>query len=470
MFLKLAKGNMKKEKMIYLPFMISTTMVVAINMIILLITLDPQMDAIGYLIGSDAALAFMIMGSVLFALFSLFFLTYAQSFLTKKRQTTYGLYHVLGMSKWDLKQMLRTEVIMLYVRAVPLGIVIGILFARVIHTSFISLLTDIPFSLQINPFAIVGVLIGFILLFLRLYAKEAKWIRKSTSLSMLKAESAGETEPKIQVFKTFVGLVLLGLGYLISLLGNQLGEPAVGMMWSIPLTAVGTYFLFVYGSVTVMKLKRANKEKYYQPKHFIAISSMLFRLKQNGAGLASNTILTATTLIILIFPIAMFVSNIDEIRDFRENFEPGVVLEATADNPVVTGGDFIALMIFLGILFGISLVLATSMAIYYKQIGEGMADKKRFETLQKLGMNGNALKDTVSSQATMVFFLPVIIGIIHAFMALPMIYGVASAYFIEIGFVPILMTFVLVSLGVSALYFGVFKVTSRIYYRMIERT
>ena len=66
---------------------------------------------------------------------------------------------------------------------------------------------------------------------------------------------------------------------------------------AIILVIIGTYCLFMAGSIVVLKILRKNKRYYYQPKHFTAVSGMIYRMKQNAAGLANICILSTGVLL-----------------------------------------------------------------------------------------------------------------------------------------------------------------------------
>ena len=64
--------------------------------------------------------------------------------------------------------------------------------------------------------------------------------------------------------------------------------------------------------------------------------------------------------------------------------------------------------LFLGMLLGAVCLFATILIIYYKQISEGYEDRRRFQIMQKIGMEERAVKRTIGSQLVMQFFLPLI--------------------------------------------------------------
>ena len=66
---------------------------------------------------------------------------------------------------------------------------------------------------------------------------------------------------------------------------------------AVILVIVGTYCLFTAGSIAFLKAMKRRKDYYYQPKHFIGVSGMLYRMKQNAVGLANICILSTMVLV-----------------------------------------------------------------------------------------------------------------------------------------------------------------------------
>ena len=83
------------------------------------------------------------------------------------------------------------------------------------------------------------------------------------------------------------GLVLLGAAYWLAV---SIRQPLTALVWffiAVVMVILATYLLFIAGSVVLCRLLQKNKRFYYQKSHFISVSSMAYRMKRNGAGLAS---------------------------------------------------------------------------------------------------------------------------------------------------------------------------------------
>ena len=77
---------------------------------------------------------------------------------------------------------------------------------------------------------------------------------------------------------------------------------------------IGTYCLFTAGSIALLKMLRKNKSYYYQLKHFIPVSGMIYRMKQNAVGLANICILSTAVIIMLSTTVSMYVGMEDLLR------------------------------------------------------------------------------------------------------------------------------------------------------------
>lgn len=94
-----------------------------------------------------------------------------------------------------------------------------------------------------------------------------------------------------------------------------------------------------------------------------------------------------------------------------------------SDN-VRSRNDFIAAyagIFFVGIILGLGFIVSTVLAIYYKQLSEGIEDKNRFKTMRQLGMTDKEAKRSISKQMSLVFFLPLIFAFVHSLFAIPII-------------------------------------------------
>ncbi|MDE7478453.1 MAG: ABC transporter permease [Lachnospiraceae bacterium] len=125
-------------------------------------------------------------------------------------------------------------------------------------------------------------------------------------------------------------------------------------------------------------------------------------------------------------------------------------------------GGFLFLGLFLGSLF----LMITVLIIYYKQISEGFEDRERFAILTKVGMSRDMVKAAINTQVRTVFFLPITVAVIHLIMAFPMLKLIMMVF--GLADTPLFVACLAVTAAVFAvIYFIVFKLTSKGYYRIV---
>lgn len=125
-----------------------------------------------------------------------------------------------------------------------------------------------------------------------IYLNSLRQIHLSKPIELLKSSNTGEREPKAKWFIAILGLVCLGVGYYMSITTQDPISALLKFFFAVILVIIGTYLLFTAGSITLLKLLKKNKRYYYKTKHFLSISSMLYRMKQNAVGLANICVLS----------------------------------------------------------------------------------------------------------------------------------------------------------------------------------
>ena len=83
-------------------------------------------------------------------------------------------------------------------------------------------------------------------------------------------------------------------------------EALIFFFIAVLMVIVATYLLLVSGSVTLCRMLRRNKRYYYQTRHFISVSAMAYRMKRNGAGMATICILCTMVLVILTSTVCLY--------------------------------------------------------------------------------------------------------------------------------------------------------------------
>ncbi len=613
------------------------------------------------MIGGDVMQQILSLGIYVITVFAVIFLFYTNSFLIKRRKREFGLFNILGMEKKHLSIVIALESMIVFLVSMVLGIGIGILLDKAFYLLIAKMLNaSIALGFYISYQSIVNSIILFLIIFVLMYLFSLIQINLSNPIELLHGDQHGEKEPKTKWLLALIGLICLGTGYYMSV---SIQDPVTAFaffMVAVILVVIGTYMLFTAGSIVILKLLRKNKRYYYKTNHFISVSNMIYRMKQNAVGLGNICILSTMVLVMLSTTISLWVGMNDIIetrfpRDItvsinsvdsnqalytiddmnyaieqagiqtedelvyrtlsvsafnqgntytfgNENMSlqdisnvvvlyfitlddynrtegtnvslaPDEVLvfpsgkqfdhktidiasntfkvkgildsikadsnysanlqnsmfvvvdsmdtlfmiddlqkQAYGDNAsyIHTSYDFIlskseemsvkeatdalianypgdttymmvdtqegnyedllslyASFLFIGIFLSFLFIMATVLIMYYKQITEGYEDKKRFEIMQKVGLNKREVKKTINSQVLTVFFLPLVVAAIHIVFAFPMIEKMLRLLYLDNTNLYIMTT--VICFGVFALvYVLIYFLTSKVYYGIVR--
>ena len=642
----------------YIPFVLSCILTIMMYYMVSSLSMNPNMMN---MIGGDVMQQILSLGIYVITVFAVIFLFYTNSFLIKRRKREFGLFNILGMEKKHLSIVIALESMIVFLVSMVLGIGIGILLDKAFYLLIAKMLNaSIALGFYISYQSIVNSIILFFIIFLLMYVFSLIQINLSNPIELLHGDQHGEKEPKTKWLLALIGLICLGTGYYMSV---SIQDPVTAFaffMVAVILVVIGTYMLFTAGSIVILKLLRKNKRYYYKTNHFISVSNMIYRMKQNAVGLGNICILSTMVLVMLSTTISLWVGMNDIIetrfpRDItvsinsvdsnqalytiddmnyaieqagiqtedelvyrtlsvsafnqgntytfgNENMSlqdisnvvvlyfitlddynrtegtnvslaPDEVLvfpsgkqfdhktidiasntfkvkgildsikadsnysanlqnsmfvvvdsmdtlfmiddlqkQAYGDNAsyIHTSYDFnlskseemsvkeatdalianypgdttymmvdtqegnyedllslYASFLFIGIFLSFLFIMATVLIMYYKQITEGYEDKKRFEIMQKVGLNKREVKKTINSQVLTVFFLPLVVAAIHIVFAFPMIEKMLRLLYLDNTNLYIMTT--VICFGVFALvYVLIYFLTSKVYYGIVR--
>lgn len=613
------------------------------------------------MIGGDVMQQILSLGIYVITVFAVIFLFYTNSFLIKRRKREFGLFNILGMEKKHLSIVIALESMIVFLVSMVLGIGIGILLDKAFYLLIAKMLNaSIALGFYISYQSIVNSIILFFIIFLLMYVFSLIQINLSNPIELLHGDQHGEKEPKTKWLLAIIGLICLGTGYYMSV---SIQDPVTAFaffMVAVILVVIGTYMLFTAGSIVILKLLRKNKRYYYKTNHFISVSNMIYRMKQNAVGLGNICILSTMVLVMLSTTISLWVgmndiietrfprditvsinsvdsnqalytiddmnyaieqagiqtedelvyrtlsvsafnqgntytfgnenmslqdiSNVvvlyfitlddynrtegtnvslapDEVLVFPSGKQfdhktidiasntfkvKGILDSIKADSNysanlqnsmfvvvdsmdtlfmiddlqkqaygtnssfISTNYDFnlskseemsvkeatdalianypgdttymmvdtqegnyedllslYASFLFIGIFLSFLFIMATVLIMYYKQITEGYEDKKRFEIMQKVGLDKREVKKTINSQVLTVFFLPLVVAAIHIVFAFPMIEKMLRLLYLDNTNLYIMTT--VICFGVFALvYVLIYFLTSKVYYGIVR--
>jgi putative ABC transport system permease protein len=629
---KLAVTNLKNNRKTYVPYIFTGVLTVMMFYII---------DALsrGKGITQDTLKICLQYATGVIVVFAVIFLFYTNSFLIKRRKKEIGVYNILGMGKRHIARMMAVETILTAGISILGGLVFGIIFGKLMY---LLLLKNMQFS--VNGTAIVQTVILFAGIFLLTYLYNILQIQLVNPVELLHGGNQGEKEPKSRWLLVIVGVAALGNGYWIALTTEAPLEALLKFFVAVVCVIIGTYALFIAGSIVVLKILRKNKAYYYNPKHFTSVSGMIYRMKQNGAGLANICVLSTMVLVMVSTTVSLYagmedildsrfprdvsivckqadvdheeiierllkeqcekagvkitdrvwyrygsmnavlkgdkLENVDqyypdnhfyyvemmtqdeynriekrnvsleeqEILTYTSNGKCGkkeiniagrnyqvkkelsemtsqpkstaemyktlyIVFanaeqieriesfsyadkfnlkgddgkqkealeqiqnefyekfpDGTMESRMLSRSSFYELyggLFFIGIYLGSMFIMATVLIIYYKQISEGYDDRERYQIMQKVGMSKKEVKRSIRSQVLSVFFLPLIVAVIHvavAFKVMTKILGVLNLTNVSLFAVCTIITIAVF----AVFYIIVYSITAKEYYRIVN--
>ncbi|MDE6936257.1 MAG: FtsX-like permease family protein, partial [Oscillospiraceae bacterium] len=302
LFPKLAMQSIRSNRKFYLPYILALLGDVAAMYIMRALVNDPGVKNItpGRPNGYMYVEIFMQIGMVIALLFSAIFIFYINGFLMKQRKKELGLYNILGMGKRHIAGVLVIETLYIGLAGIGGGIAVGLLLHKLVSLFLHQMLgMPVPFGFYISWGSMAWTAALFLLLLAVTLLVNLNKVRVSKPIELLHSGNVGEREPKTKWFMTLLGIVSLVGGYYIAVKA-QTGIEAIMMYFvAVGLVIIGTYCLFTAVSIFILKALRKNKNFYYKTSHFIGISGMLYRMKQNAVGLANICILCTMVMVML---------------------------------------------------------------------------------------------------------------------------------------------------------------------------
>lgn len=327
LYRRLAWDGIRKNRQLYFPYLLTGSVMVMIFYILYAMTDATWMASVR---GSGWAVIMMRLGSIVIGAFSLLFLFYTNSFLVRQRYKEFGLYNVLGMDKRNISRVLFWE--NLYVALITLlcGFLLGVAMSKAAELALMNLLHQpIDYKIRLSPRAMVITVLVYGGIFLLLLLNSLIRVRRAKPLELIKTASMGERMPKFLWVEALAGIALLGYAYYLAV---SIQEPLSALTWffiAVLLVILATYALFLAGSVVLCKLLKKNKRYYYKANHFVSVSSMMFRMRRNGAGLASICILLTTVLVMLVSTASLYIGAEGSIQ---ARYPDGITITSRFDS------------------------------------------------------------------------------------------------------------------------------------------
>lgn len=325
---KLALSSIRKNKKLYLPYILTCIGMVAMYYIIVYLQYS---DILSYMPKTFILREMFNLGSWVIAIFALIFLFYTNSFLIRRRKKEFGLFNILGMGKKNICVLVLCETVITGIIALAGGLLAGVLFSKLAELVLVNIIKgNISYSLSVSPYAFLSTAAVFCTVFFLLFLNMVFQLRHSNAISLLHSENVGEKPPKGNFILAGIGLILLSAAYYLAITIKNPVSALTIFFGAVIMVIVSTYFLFISGSVTLCRALQKNKKYYYKPQHFVSVSSMAYRMKRNGAGLASICILATMVLVMLSSSASLYFG---EEASLSASFPKEINVTASFSNP-----------------------------------------------------------------------------------------------------------------------------------------
>lgn len=313
-YYQIAKSNIRKNYRFFIPRILTEMGLLGCFFIMFTLTIDKELENTT---GGAYLPTIMIMGTVVLFILSFILMVYSNSFLMKQRKPEFGLYHCLGMEKRHVGKVLFHESFMSSVISIVSGSVFGIIAYKISTLLVCKLIGTEPISgfYYIKPASVIPPILVFVVIDLLTFIFNRISIAMMKPVDLISSGRKGEREPKVKWPLLVLGVLCIGAGYYIALTVKNPVAALELFFLAVLLVIFGTYFLFVAGSIFVLKVLKKNEKFYYTAKHMPSVSGLLYRMKQNAVGLASIAILATCILVMISTTLSLYTGMYSTLDD-----------------------------------------------------------------------------------------------------------------------------------------------------------
>lgn len=278
-FRRFAFNNVIRNKRLYAAYFLSSMFTV---MVFFTFTIFAFHEAIsGNDMNSSVQQGMNIAGGIIYV-FSFFFILYSMSSFLTTRKKELGLLMMQGMSVRQVRLMIFLENMVIGFFATLGGIILGLIFSKVIlliAENVLVLDDSLNFYLPIQ--AIIVTFLSFILLFFIISLFVSYILRSRKLIDLIKGNKKSKGEPKANIFLTVSAVLLIGVGYAAALIVEG-AVMIVAMLPVVVVVIIGTYLLFTQLSVYIIRKLKQNNNIFWWKTNMILFSDLSFRMKDNA--------------------------------------------------------------------------------------------------------------------------------------------------------------------------------------------
>lgn len=278
-FRRFAFNNVIRNKRLYAAYFLSSMFTVMVFFTFAIFAFHEAIS--GNDMNSSVQQGMNIAGGIIYV-FSFFFILYSMSSFLTTRKKELGLLMIQGMSVRQVRLMIFLENMVIGFFATLGGIILGLIFSKVIlliAENVLVLDDSLNFYLPIQ--AIIVTFLSFILLFFIISLFVSYILRSRKLIDLIKGNKKSKGEPKANIFLTVSAVLLIGVGYAAALIV----EGAVVIVTMLPVVVVviiGTYLLFTQLSVYIIRKLKQNNNIFWWKTNMILFSDLSFRMKDNA--------------------------------------------------------------------------------------------------------------------------------------------------------------------------------------------
>ena len=311
-YAKLAVNGIRKNARLYVPYLLTCAGMVMMFYIVSYLQDTPVLAGIR---GGEEMQAMLSLGSGVMGVFGAIFLLYTNSFLIRRRKREFGLYNMLGMGKGNIARVLFWEALLVLAGTMAIGLAAGVAISKLAELLLVNIMHgNVTFNFTVSPRAMLLTAAVFCVIHVLLLIKALLQIRTASAVNLLRSESAGEKPPRANWVLAILGLILLAVAYYLAVTIKQPLSAMAMFFVAVILVILATYLLFIAGSVAICRMLQKNRRYYYKARHFVSVSSMAYRMKRNGAGLASICILSIMVLVTVSSTTGLYFGSEDSLR------------------------------------------------------------------------------------------------------------------------------------------------------------
>ena len=295
----LAKKNIQGNFSNYLVYFLSMVFSIIIYFTFVSLQYNEKIQQ-SILLSNTMNFLFMA-SSLLLLLFVAVFILYSNSFFTRNRKREVGLYSLLGLKKKTIGKMLFYENFLMGMLALVVGIIFGTLLSKLFTMILVKLMgssAEIEFGISIE--AVGQTILVFLIIIIITSIQGYRLIYRFKLVELFHAAKKGELTPKVSIGSTVLGLLLLVVSYWLILRSfpEELTEGYIFANYGIALVSmvIGTHLFFSSVVISLLKLYKRNKARYYKGTNLIGTSQLLHRIQGNARTFTMIALLSAVTI------------------------------------------------------------------------------------------------------------------------------------------------------------------------------